>query len=218
MAKYIIEFEKKESAKYVSHLDIVRMFGRTMRRAGVEISFSNGFNPHPIMNFAHPLGVGISSSCELMEMGVEGDISPKELAGKLAKNIPDGFKIVSAKKSEEKSPFSALKFAEYEIVLVGEFGNIPTLLDKKEIITEKKTKSGSKLTDIRPYIRSVEIVDEKENEVKLRAVLKCGEENLKPELFVKVVEETGLGKVEDYKLHRTALLDAEANKLVSFTE
>lgn len=212
MAKHIIEFSKADSVKYVSHLDLVRMFGRAMRRAGLEISFSQGFNPHPIMNFAHPLGVGISSECELIEIGFEGDITSAEILKRLSEKMPEGFKLQNAKPSEIKSPFAGLRFAEYRIEIDGE-ADIKKLMDMKEIITEKKTKSGVKETDIRPMIISAE--SDKSGRI-IKAVLCCGEPNLKPELFVKVIEETGCGKVEEFKIHRVALLNADKEKLVNF--
>ena len=216
MAKHIIEFTKSESVKYVSHLDMVRLFGRAMRRAELEISFSQGFNPHPIMNFAHPLGVGISSECELIEIGFEGDISSAEILKKLSAAMPEGFKLLNAKPSEKKSPFSGLKFARYEIELFGELGEISGLMDMESIVTEKRTKSGIKETDIRPMIKSVEILEREEGRALIKTVLCCGEPNLKPELFVKVIEETGLGKVDSFKIRRKALLDADKKPLIKF--
>lgn len=215
MAKHIIEFTKNENVKYVSHLDIVRMFGRALRRAGITISFSNGFNPHPIMNFAHPLGVGISSGCELIEIGVEEDISPKNLLVKLSDKMPDGFKLLNAKLAEEKSPFSRLCFAKYEIELLDSIPTIQPLLDMTEILAEKKTKSGVKETDIRPLIKSAEVVSNENGKTVIEAVLKCGEPNLKPELFIKVLEKIGYSN-EYYKIHRKAILDAEENPLIKF--
>ncbi len=216
MAKHIIEFAKKDNVKFVSHLDLVRMFGRAMRRAGLEISFSQGFNPHPIMNFAHPLGVGISSRCELIEIGIEGEITSAEILKRLSPEMPEGFELLNAKLSGIKSPFAGLKFAEYRIEFFGEFSGIEKLLAMKEIITEKKTKSGKKETDIRPLIKSAEVIETKEGVAVIDTVLNCGEPNLKPELFVKVIEETGCGKAEYYKIHRKSLLNAEEKPLIDF--
>lgn len=216
MAKHIIEFTKADSVKYVSHLDMVRLFGRAMRRAGLQISFSQGFNPHPIMNFAHPLGVGISSECELIEIGFEGDIASAEILQKLAPAMPDGFSLKNAKPSEKKSPFSGLKFAGYRIEIEGEIPDISKLMAMPEIVTEKRTKSGVKETDIRPMIVSAELVQADGKTAVIDTVLCCGEPNLKPELFVKVIEETGCGKVDFYKIHRTALMDADKKTLINF--
>ena len=216
MAKHIIEFSKNDSVKYVSHLDMVRMFGRAMRRAGVEISFSQGFNPHPIMNFAHPLGVGISSECELIEIGVESDISSKEFLAKLSGNMPDGFKLLNSKISEEKSPFKRIYYAEYYIEIFDTVPTVKPLLDMKEIITEKKTKSGIKETDIRPLIKSAEVICAEEGHTIIDAVLRCGDTNLKPELFIKVLDMIGCEKNDYYKIHRTAILNESEKPLVEF--
>lgn len=216
MAKHIIEFSKKESVKYVSHLDIVRMFGRAMRRAGLEISFSQGFNPHPIMNFAHPLGVGISSECELIEIGFEGNVTSNEILEKLSPKMPEGFELLKAKPSEIKSPFSGLSYAEYCIEFFGEFSGMEKLMAMQEIRTEKKTKSGIRETDIRPLIKSAEVVSAVDGRTLIDAVLKCGEPNLKPELFVKVIEETGCGRADYFKIHRKALLNADLKPLIDF--
>ncbi len=218
MAKHILEFTKNENVKYVSHLDLVRMFGRAMRRAGLEISFSQGFNPHPIMNFAHPLGVGISSGCELIEIGFEGGITSAEILEKLSVQMPDGFKLLNAKPSEKKSPFSELSLARYMIKISGQTPDIEKLMAMKEVITEKKTKSGVKETDIRPLIKSAKVVEIKEDHAVIEAVLNCGEPNLKPELFVKVIEETGCGNAEHFTIHRQALLKADGSRLIDFQE
>ncbi|MFA7636629.1 MAG: TIGR03936 family radical SAM-associated protein [Monoglobales bacterium] len=218
MAKHIIEFTKDESVKYVSHLDIVRMFGRAMRRAGLGVSFSQGFNPHPIMNFAHPLGVGISSDSELIEVGIEGDISSKEILEKLSDKMPDGFKLKAAKRSETKSPFAPLAYAGYQIEFFGETPKVDKFLAKDKIVTEKKTKSGVKETDIRPLIKSARVTEEESGCTTIYAVLKCGEPNLKPELFVKALEESDCGRAEYFKIKRIALLDADEKPLIDFRE
>ena len=216
MGKHIIEFTKSEEVKYVSHLDIIRMFGRALRRAGLDISFSNGFNPHPIMNFAHPMGVGISSECELIKIGVEGDIPAEEFLKRLSPCMPEGFELKNAKATESKTPFSELYGAKYVIELYGSIQGVEKILSMPEIITEKKTKSGVKETDIRPLILDVKVLSQNEKSAVLEAHIRCGDPNLKPELFIKVLEDLGLTKTEDFKIHRKALLNAEGKPLIEF--
>lgn len=216
MGKHIIEFTKNDEVKYVSHLDIIRMFGRAMRRAGLDISFSQGFNPHPIMNFAHPMGVGISSECELIKIGVEGDISAEEFLKRLSPCMPQGFELKNAKETESKTPFSELFGAKYVIDIFGKVSGVENLLSMPEIITEKKSKSGVKETDIRPLILNVKVLSEEENHTVIEAQIRCGDPNLKPELFVKVLEDLGIAEVENFKIHRKALLNAEGNPLIGF--
>ena len=216
MGKHILEFTKNEEVKYVSHLDIIRMFGRALRRAGLDISFSKGFNPHPIMNFAHPMGVGISSECELIKIGIEGDISEEEFLKRLSSCMPEGFELKNAKATESKTPFNELFGAKYVIDIFGKVSDVEKILDMPEIITEKKTKSGINQADVRPLILNVNVLSEEENHTVVEAHIRCGDPNLKPELFIKVLEDLGVATVESFKIHRKALLNAEGNPLIEF--
>ena len=211
MGKYIIKFLKDEKVKYVSHLDTVRLFGRTMRRAGITMSMSQGFNPHPIMTFANPIGIGISSTSELALIGVDEEISPRDLAITLNEYLPDGFKVLAAKKEFAKSPFTALTFAQYKITVTGDIANPAVILDMPEIIMPKKTKSGVKDTDIKPFIRSIFIEGQT-----IYATVRCGETNLKPELLVEAIEKYTASHIEEYTTERTALLDENLKDLIEF--
>ena len=216
MGKHIVEFTKSEEVKYVSHLDIIRMFGRALRRAGLDISFSKGFNPHPIMNFAHPMGVGISSECELIKIGVEENISSAEFLEKLSPCMPEGFELKNAKETESKTPFSELYGAKYVIELTGKVYDVEKILSMPEVITEKKTKSGVKETDIRPLILDVKVLSQDEKSAVIEAHIRCGDPNLKPELFIKVLEDLGIAQTESFKIHRKSLLNAEGSPLIEF--
>ncbi len=211
MGKYIIKFWKDEKVKYVSHLDTVRMFGRTMRRAGITMSMSQGFNPHPIMTFANPIGIGISSSSELALIGVDEEISPRELAITLNEHLPSGFKVLAAKKEFAKSPFTALHFGEYKITIKGDIANLAAILDMSEIMMPKKTKSGVKDTDIKPFIHSITA----DGQV-ITAVIRCGETNLKPELLMEAIEKYTDCQINEYTTERTALLDESLKDLIEF--
>ena len=188
-----------------------------MRRAELKIKHSQGFNPHPLLSFAHPLAVGISSIGELIEIELEEDISPKELAEKMDGVMPDGFGITGVKKCTEKSPFSALAVAGYEIILKGSFNeNILDFLKNDKIVMPKRTKSGVKDTDIKPMIKGAKLVKHTEKGVKLAAMLSCGNENLKPELFIEAMEKfSGVG-VKSYKIRRMGLYTKDAKPLVEF--
>ena len=67
MSNYVLKYKRDERVKYISHLDFVRLFHRTVRRAGVSFLYSQGFNPHPIMTVAMPLSVGVTSDCEYLK-------------------------------------------------------------------------------------------------------------------------------------------------------
>ena len=217
MSKYIVEFYKNEKVKYVSHLDIIRMIGRAMRRADLKIRHSQGFNPHPLLSFAHPLGVGISSKGELIEIELENDISPKELGEKMDAVMPDGFGITGVKKCNEKSPFAALAAAAYEIVLTGSFNeNVLDFLSNETIVMPKKTKSGVKDVDIKPMIKGAKLSQHTDKGVKLAVMLSCGNDNLKPELFIETLEKFAGSQAQAYKIRRVGLFTKDAKPLVEF--
>lgn len=213
--KYIVEFSKSEDVKYVSHLDVIRMFNRTMRRCDLPMSYSQGFNPHSLMTFAHPLGVGISSTCELVKIAFETEI--ENLAEILNTGFPPGFRALNYAVSEEKSPFKGLKYADYTIKITGKIAdNIEDVLKRSEIIMEKKTKSGIKETDIKPYIKSYKILEKTSGVFAIDAILKCGEENLKPELLINALETYSETETDDFFVCRNALLDENEEKLIKF--
>ncbi len=217
MTKYIIKFSKSPAVKFVSHLDTVRVFARAMRRMGVKLSHSQGFNPHPLMTFAHPMGVGMSSSCEYVEISLDEDISSDDLMTMLNESLPAGFKAAAVKVNTEKSPFKALTYAEYSVIIKGKnSASVTELMDRPQILMDKKTKSGIKETDIKPMIHTVEETAKEEEETELRAILKCGGENLKPELMLAAAEKYIGITMEDYIIHRTGLMDESLNPLVYF--
>ena len=190
MSKYILKFEKDDSVKFVSHLDLIRVFDRAMRRAELPMGYSAGFNPHPLMTFAHPLGVGVASCAELVEI-----------------TTPDGFKIAAVKEIEGKNNFASLKSADYAIKIEGEFpkkGLEKSFHRLKEIVVDKKTKRGIAQTDIKPFVLGFKEIEPG----MLNVRLKTGAENLKPELLVKGLE-TYISefKADRILILRTCLLD-----------
>ena len=79
--------------KYIGHLDIMRYFQKAIRRSGLPIKYSEGFNPHQIMSFASPLGVGITSEGEYMDIELKEEVSCKEVLDKLQSTMVDGMEI-----------------------------------------------------------------------------------------------------------------------------
>lgn len=174
---YLI-YEKTDRAKYVSHLDFVRMFGRAIRRAKLPVAFSEGFNPHPLLGFALPLSVGYTSECEILEITFTEEISPKEVMDRLNTALPEGVKITGA--HEGKSRMKALDNALYIVYPEKTPDTIAEFLSNKEILIEKKTKSGIRETDIRPDIKDIKVYLNR-----IEMTLSAGSRaNLKPEVVI----------------------------------
>ena len=158
--------------KWISHLDMQRTVQRIIKRAGINIKYSEGFNPHMSISMAQPLSVGVESIGDYLELNE--DMGINELIEAFNNNSPKGIKIVQAKKlyktgeAKIKSSMAVLDAAKYKIKFklkckenIEE--HIHELFNNKEFMCNKKTKSSDKLVDIRPFILEFQygIIDDK---------------------------------------------------------
>ncbi len=219
MSKYVLKYQRGERVKYISHLDFVRMFHRSVRRSGLNFEFSQGFNPHPIMTVAVPLSVGVTADGEYMMVGFNTDFSEKEIMETLNKSLPSGFSVYDVKIPDgKKYDFNLIDYAEYIIDAECENPdalNLDALLSGSLVVT-KKTKSGEKETDIRPLIHSVERIDSVSGNLGLRMILRAGNrETLKPETVISAInkyqEDVNIGF---FSAHRKALLTEKLKELL----
>ncbi|MFA6694579.1 MAG: TIGR03936 family radical SAM-associated protein, partial [Bacillota bacterium] len=88
-----VKFGKDSSAAFVSHLDLIRVFERAMRRASLPLSFTQGFSPRPKMVFAHALGVGITSSGEYLDVTLEKELPSEVIFQRLKEALPEHFPL-----------------------------------------------------------------------------------------------------------------------------
>lgn len=114
-----LEFEKKDAAKYISHLDLQRAFSRAIRRSGVPVMLSKGFNPHYTVSFASALALGIESECEIAELALEKDVDPGQLLIAMKAALPPGLYAKRAAVLNENAPKLAASVyeAEYKAIL-----------------------------------------------------------------------------------------------------
>jgi len=91
-------FCKKGALKYISHLDIVRLFQRAVRRAGLPVSLSQGFTPHYKIGFSNALKLGIESEGESAVFTIVNWMDPEEFKNRINEKLPEGVKIISCKK------------------------------------------------------------------------------------------------------------------------
>ena len=89
--KIRIKFRKTGIMKFIGHLDVMRYFQKAIRRADVEICYSGGFSPHQIMSFAAPLGVGITSNGEYVDIEVHSTGTTAEMLERLNAVMAEGF-------------------------------------------------------------------------------------------------------------------------------
>ena len=163
-----IKFRKYGAMKFISHLDVMRYFQKAMRRAGIDICFSEGFSPHMIMSFAAPLGVGLTSGGEYVDIRVNHAPPSAEAVRRLNETMAEGMDVVSFRLLPEnsKNAMSIVAFHEF--------------LKQTEIRIRKETKRGSQEVDIRPWVLAYSVEDRS-----VSLLLRAGSvHNLKPELLM----------------------------------
>lgn len=218
------KFKKVDDICYISHLETMKTIERALRRANINLSFSQGFNPHPKMAFAQALSLGLESYGEYMDVEVEDDLDEEEFINKLNEQMPMGLVFIKAKKFKEKtkSLMSIVSHSRYIIEIKNiETKDIKSKIDKymkqDEIIITKKTKKGKlKEIDIKKRIYSIDIVDIKDDSLVLNTILQCSSEgNLKPSIFVSNMMEY-LNLNEEYKMdvNRIDLYKNEDGKIM----
>ncbi|MBQ7974138.1 MAG: DUF2344 domain-containing protein [Clostridia bacterium] len=194
MSKYILKYTRDERVKYISHLDFIRMFHRTVRRSGVNFLFSEGFNPHPVMTVAMPLSVGVTSGGEYMKVGFEDEFTPEEIMKKINSAFPPGFKITQIHKLTGKEiDLTKIEYADYTVITELKPGSRycepEAVLSQSSLVVMKKSKSGEKPSDIRPHIQSLSVSDKTDNTVTYKMRLSCSNSyNLKPETVISAME------------------------------
>ena len=215
MSNYILKYGRTDAVKYISHLDFIRMFHRSVRRAGIPFVYSQGFNPHPVMNVAMPLSVGVTAGGEYMKVGFDKEITDLDIA-ELNRALPNGFFISKWIKTEGKNPdLSKIDRAVY--ITETETDCVPDIrafLKKSELKVPKKSKSGIKESDIRPYIYDIELLSSGEI-LKMQMCLACSNSyNLKPETVTDAMEKYCVDfKAGFTAVHRKCLL-AGQNELL----
>ncbi|NOX87847.1 MAG: TIGR03960 family B12-binding radical SAM protein [Calditrichaeota bacterium] len=161
--RFRVQFKKEGYASFLSHLDLVRVFERVFRRAGVPLVYSQGFNPRPKISFGQPLALGIKSKAEFFDIEISADYGG-DLKTQVNPYLPEGLKIlrVCPIKSKTSSLSQAINVSEYEIIMdgsdvslkqidqtIGKIRRSPTL------VIQRQRKGDLKSIDIRPFIDSI---------------------------------------------------------------
>ena len=216
--KIRIRFEKQGQMKFIGHLDMVRYFQKVMRRANVDICYSEGFSPHQKMSFAAPLSVGVISKGEYFDIEVNSSLSSKEMIKNINAQNVEGVKVVSYKELPEgaKNAMSIVAGADY-FVYTDLFTEeqVNDFYAQDEINILKKTKKSEKIVDIKPMIHEMKF---NEDGIFMK-VSQGSAANLKPDLVMSALEQfTGAKLPEFVQYERLDMYCLENDKLVSLSE
>ena len=228
-----LKFYKTGQMRFVGHLDLMRFFQKAIRRAGLPIAYSAGFHPHQILSFALPLGIGITSEGEYLDMELSEMIDPSPAIRLLNEQMAEGVGIVSFHylPDNAKKAMSLVEAARYFIVVDGldsaaaccDICNYFEVSD--ELIITKKTKKGTRQLDLKPLVHELSrCADKKDYPGTVKGIAKTSAcfyttlssgsvDNIKPELlFSHLLQSVG---VEEDKInlgiHRMELYTKEKN-------
>ena len=208
-------FQKTGNAVYISHLDLMRLFQRSFKRAGLPLTHTQGFNPRPSVSIALPLSLGVESQCELLDFEVTQETDGRGIAEKLNEGMPEGLHVLDC--YEAKRPVRELAALRAEVTLEYDSGipenaaqRLQELLSRRELIIQKRTKRKDMAdVDIAPMILRTDW-REGENALIGTVLVQAQNPGLNPQLLEKAVERYAPELAPDFtRVRRLELLDAE---------
>ena len=208
-------YTKKGRMRFVSHLDMTRFAARIIKKAGLPIWYTEGFNPHPYITFALPLSLGFESDYEIMDIRLTDDDYPIDtLCDRLNTVSPEYIRFFDAKEPQKK--VGTITAAEFYIEFDDGGALAPILSDflKRESIPclKKTKKGGEKEIDLAPKIIKHEVSTDKNTHL-LVTLPAGGGENLNPELLLGAFFEQSGSDYYCYQVNRTVVLDDQMSLL-----
>ena len=187
-------FEKTGNAIWISHLDLMRVFQRSFKRAGLPLTHTQGFNPRPSVSIALPMSVGVESRCELLDFDLEGDPVPnEEICQRLNQALVEGVRVLRVYDNGTKLKHLCYLSCEVEL----EYDNgipaqaqeeISRLFAREAVTVEKKNKNGTRQENIIPMIKRLEIAPKDGNTLVLRGLVCCQNPTLNPMQLCTAIE------------------------------
>lgn len=204
-----MKFKKHGCMKFIGHLDIMRYFQKAIRRADIDIAYSEGFSPHMIMSFAAPLGVGLTSEGEYVDLQLNSCESSKAAVDALNRVMVEGMEVVSLKRLPEnvKNAMASVAAADYFVSFRKGYApenweeKFRTFLQKEQMLIIKKTKRSEAEVDLKPMLYKCEICNHG-----IFMQVACGSvNNLKPELVMEAFAKDANMELAPFALEVTRL-------------
>ena len=187
-------FEKKGAAVWISHLDLMRLFQRAFKRAGLPLTHTQGFNPRPSVSIAMPLSVGVESCCELLDFELYGEkVSNDDICARLNSALVDGVRVLqvydTGAKLRDLALLESVVSLEYDAgVCANTIEQLKALFAREQLAVPKRTKNGMQEQNIIPMLRRLEVVQTDGNTVELRVLACCQNPTLNPMQLIAAIE------------------------------
>ena len=218
-----LKFIKVGNLQYISHLDLQRTFNRVIKRSGIPVWYTKGFNPHMKLVFSSPLSIGTQSTCEYLDLSMQGDISCEEIMERLNNELTDELHIIKAYIPSTK--FADIAWAEYRCDIFTEGASEELAKKAEELLTTsplymvKNTKAGEKTIDIVELIDEIKVsfCEEKKTLVIKARLSATSTQFLNPEMLIDALKRelsilSGDPTVEWYTVMRNDLLKADITR------
>lgn len=211
-------FEKTGNSIWISHLDLMRVFQRAFKRAGLLLTHTQGFNPRPSVSIALPLSVGVESICELLDFDLdENNVSCDEICSRLNRALVPGVRVLEVYNDGRK--LKELTYLDCCISLEYDSGvpayaeeQLRTLFALKSLIVPKKGKNGIQDQDIIPLIKEFQVGRSGERELVINTRICCQNPSLNPMQLVAAIKLHLSNLSPDFaKCKRIEIFDAENN-------
>jgi radical SAM-linked protein len=210
-----LRFSRGPELKYISHLDLMRLWERALRRGEIPLVYSEGYSPHPRISLAAPLSIGMTSEAELMDLTVDGSASAHSVMRGIRPQLPLGLEILEIWHALLTAPSlqSQLRYAEYRVEVPWENGGeemrmaVDSLMHTRELPWRHMRDTGPRLYDLRALIGGIWLEEGDALTYVLGMRLRCGPQGTgRPE---QVTAALGV-KEHPLSIHRTKLLLAES--------
>ena len=198
-------FTKTEEARFISHIDLLRALGKTLRRAEIPVAFSQGFNPHMLVNLSAPLALGIASVAEYLTVHLKTPLSPADFSTAFNAVSPTGIRIIEAKLTDKNQNYAAnIAFAEYKIPCKN--AEKISALDLKNMRISYTQKGEQQTKEVGTLINSLSAGDSTEGKT-LTAVLSAGNTPLRPDRFFTTLYKDYSAELAPFSALRTRQFD-----------
>lgn len=210
-------FEKSERIRHIGHLDIQRSVQRGLRRSGLPVAYSNGFNPHILVTFASALSTGACGKREIMDVTMAEEVSPGEFLERMNRAMPPEMQLSEARAVDQKHPalMASLRAAKYDLLIRDPYQAeklitaIPLMMERETIPAMRKTKTALKECDIKPLIYDLK----GENQHILTTLVLTEREACKPGMLTEALaREAGFEDDIRMLITRTGLLGMDENE------
>ena len=186
MHRYLLGFYKKGNMRFISHLDLQRLFKRCIKRAGIEVAYSNGFNPHEKINIVHPLSLGFETDLDYFEIDTQKPYPEDQMVEGMNLALPEGIRFTFCREipHSSRNSSSIAESSLYEAVLPSSQNlNIDGFIIQDRVAILKKDKKTKKMVekDVKDWIGRIELLEETQTGSRLSLLLRSApNETLNP--------------------------------------